>query len=113
MQDPTKFHCIPCEGGVTPFTPAKAKEYLKMTRSWSLLNEKPLKIQREFTFKNFKEALNFVNKVGRLAESEGHHPDILLYSYKRVAITLYTHAIKGLSENDFIIAAKINNLISN
>lgn len=111
MQDLTKFHCIPCEGGVKPFTPARAKEYLKMTRNWSLLNEKPLKIQREFTFKNFKEALNFVNKVGRLAESEDHHPDILIHNYKRVTITLSTHAIKGLSENDFIMASKINLLI--
>ena len=110
MQDLAKFHCIPCEGGVKPFTKARAKEYLKMTRDWKLLSGKPMQILREFTFKNFKEALNFVNKVGKLAESEGHHPDILLHSYKKVTITLYTHIIKGLSENDFIMAVKINQI---
>ena len=113
--DLTKKHCIPCEGGVKPFTISRAKEFLKMTKDWKLLASQgnalePMKIQRKFEFKNFKEALNFVNKVGRLAESENHHPDILIHNYRRVTITLTTHAIKGLSENDFIIAAKINQL---
>lgn len=109
--DLTKKHCVPCEGGVKPFTKTKAYEYLRMTSNWAVLNEKVMKIQKKFTFKNFKEALNFVNKVGGLAESENHHPDINLHSYKKVDITLYTHAIGGLSENDFILAAKINQLL--
>lgn len=110
--DFTKKHCVPCEGGTAPLTKAKANEYLKATEEWELLNEKPMKIQRKFTFKNFKEALNFINQVGKLAESEGHHPDINLHSFKKVDITLYTHAIGGLSENDYIMAAKINNIIN-
>jgi len=65
-------------------------------------------IEREFTFKNFKKAMVFVNKVAELAESEGHHPNILLHSWNKVRLTFYTHAIGGLSENDFIMAAKVN-----
>lgn len=103
-----KQHCVPCEGDVKPFTKKKADEYLKMIRDWELINEKPMKIQRKFAFKNFMEALNFVNKVGRLAESEDHHPDIFIHNYKKVDITLSTHSIGGLSENDFIMASKIN-----
>ncbi len=108
--DFTKKHCVPCEGGTKPLTKDKAKEYLKAAEEWELLNEKPMKIQRKFTFKNFKEALDFINKVGKLAQSEGHHPDINLYSFKNVDITLYTHAIGGLSENDYILATKINQI---
>ena len=89
---------------------------MKMTRDWELLASQGvllelMRIQRKFEFKNFKEALEFVNKVGRLAESENHHPDIFIHNYRKVTITLTTHAIKGLSENDFIIAAKLNQLI--
>ncbi len=116
MTDLTKKHCIPCEGGVKPFTRKKAEEYLEMTRDWKLLASQgnalePMRIQREFTFKNFKEALDFVNKVGRLAKSENHHSDILINNYKKVTITLTTYAIKGLSENDFILAVKINQIM--
>ncbi len=116
MQDLTKLRCVPCEGSTKPFTLTKAKQYLKATRNWQLLASQgdalePMKIQRKFVFKNFKEALEFVNKVGRLAESEDHHPDIFIHNYRRVTISLTTHAIKGLSENDFIMAAKINQLI--
>mgnify|MGYP001613203575 CR=1 FL=1 len=111
--DLTKKHCVPCEGGTKPFTKKKADDYLKMTRDWELLASQgvalePMRIIRKFTFKDFKEALAFVNKVGRLAESEAHHPDIFLHNYKKVNITLSTHAIGGLSVNDFILATKIN-----
>ncbi len=114
-RDLTKFHCVPCEGGVKPFTLTRSKEYLKMTRGWELLASQgqalePMRIQKKFEFKNFKEALNFVNKVGRLAESENHHPDIFIHNYRRVTITLTTYSIKGLSENDFIMASKINQI---
>lgn len=103
-------HCTPCEGTVKPFTKRKAMEYLKMTRDWELVPGKPMQIRRKFAFKDFQEALKFVNKVGRLAQSENHHPDILLHNYRRVTVTLTTHSIKGLSENDFILASKINQL---
>jgi 4a-hydroxytetrahydrobiopterin dehydratase len=110
MQDLTKKHCVPCEGGTKPLTKAETNEYLKITRDWDLLEEDLMKIQRKFVFKDFAEALKFVNKIGRLAEAEDHHPDIFIHNYKKVDITLSTHSIGGLSVNDFIMAAKINQL---
>ena len=111
MKDLTAQHCVPCEGNTKPFTKKETEEYLKMTREWELISGKVPAIQRKFVFKDFQEALNFVNKVGRLAESEDHHPDIFIHDYKKVDITLSTHAIGGLSSNDFVLAAKINQLI--
>ena len=125
MNDLSKKHCVPCEGGTNPFSKKEALEYLKITRNWELLATQgnassslslraeglePMRIQRKFIFKNFQEALDFVNKVGKLAESEDHHPDIFIHNYKKVDITLSTHAIGGLSINDFILAAKINQI---
>jgi len=99
--------CVPCEGGVKPLT---ADEYGAFLRSelkeWSVKEEKVL--EKEFKFKNFKQALAFVNKVGVLAQEEGHHPDIYLHDWNKVKLSLSTHAIGGLSENDFILAAKID-----
>jgi 4a-hydroxytetrahydrobiopterin dehydratase len=86
----------------------ETKKYLRMVPSWKLIWGK--KIWKEHTFKNFKEALAFVNSVGTIAEREGHHPDILMHSWKKVRITLSTYAIGGLSINDFILAAKIDGL---
>ncbi len=106
--DLVKKHCVPCEGGVKPFSRKKAAEYLKITPKWKL--EGGIKIAREFKFKDFDEAMRFINKVAEIAKEEDHHPDMLLYSWNRVKLTVYTHAIGGLSENDFIIAAKVNNL---
>lgn len=106
--DLTKQKCIPCEGGTKPLSKKQTEEYLKMTRDWEFVPGKPSKIQRKFVFKDFTEALEFVNKVGRLANAEDHHPDIFIHNYKKVDITLSTHAIEGLSVNDFIMAAKIN-----
>ena len=101
--------CVPCEGGVSPFKKEEIQEYLGQLRSeWEARDEK--KIHKQFSFKNFKEALAFINKVGDIAESEGHHPDIRLFDYKNVEIELSTHAVGGLSENDFILAAKIEQL---
>ncbi len=82
-------------------------KYIAQVSEWELNRGATHKLEREFKFKNFKTALAFVNKVGAIAESEGHHPDIHIY-YSKVLLELYTHAIGGLSENDFIIAAKIN-----
>ena len=100
---------MPCEGGVAPLAGEELNNYLKAVPNWQLDGDKK-KIRREFTFKNFKDALAFINKVGAIAEDEQHHPDIFLHDYKLVTINLWTHAIGGLSENDFILAAKIDNL---
>lgn len=104
-------HCVPCEGGVEPLRGEKLQYYLPAVPEWTLVEDRMIK--REFTFKNFSEALAFVNRVGELAESEGHHPDILLHDYRHVTITLMTHKIQGLYDNDFILAVKINNLYLN
>jgi len=106
-QDLASKKCVPCEGGVEPISRERAQEYLKQLNSdWQIIDN-GRKIRREFKFKNFKETLNFVNKVGEIAENEGHHPDIE-FGWGYVNITLFTHAINGLFENDFILAAKID-----
>src|SRR3990172_1256975 len=110
MQDLAKKHCVPSEDGVDPYTKEQAQDYLKATPDWEILDETPMKIQRKFVFKDFKQAIEFVNKVAEITNSEDHHPDINLHNYKKVDITLYTHAIGGLSENDYIMAAKISQM---
>lgn len=117
MSDLLYKKCLPCEGGVKPFTRSDAESMLGQVAGWQLVSEGSvesplLMITREFSFKDFKEALLFVNRVGMLAEDEGHHPNIYLYSWNKVRIELYTHAIGGLSENDFIVAAKINAMVA-
>ena len=99
-------HCVPCEGGIPPFTQKEAEELLPLVPKWKRASNK---LVCELKWKDFKEALAFVNKVGNLAEKEGHHPDIVIH-WNRVTLTLWTHAIEGLSENDFIMAQKINAL---
>lgn len=103
--------CIPCQGGIPPLTRSEFQQYLDEIEGWDVIDE-DTKLQKTFTFKNFQEALDFVNHVGTLAEEQGHHPDIYLHDYKEVTITLFTHKINGLHENDFILAAKIDELIS-
>ncbi len=98
--------CVPCEGGVPPLNKMQAGDYLKETPGWEIM-EDGKKIKREFKFKSFKEAIVFVGKVAELAEEEGHHPDFHIF-YNCVVLESWTHAIGGLSENDFILAAKIN-----
>ncbi|SRR5258706_5223139 len=102
--------CGPCEKQVKPFDKDTAFKYLGEVSSWQISNDY-LKIYREFVFKDFAYAMAFVNKVSRIAEEEGHHPDIHI-SYNRVLLELWTHNIKGLSENDFIVAAKVNEIKS-
>lgn len=99
--------CLPCDGSVTPIEGDELRNLLSQLPNWKAVNEHH--IEKEFTFKNFKDALAFTNQVGALAEKEGHHPDIQL-SWGRVRIILWTHAINGLSENDFILAAKIDEI---
>ncbi len=109
MNDLASKKCVPCEGGVLPLTPTQAHEYLKQVHpDWQSTPDNK-KITRKFRFKNFREALAFVNLVGKTAESEGHHPDIH-FGWGYVIITLWTHAISGLFDNDFILAAKIDQI---
>jgi|GEM_PF-184744 len=103
----TEQKCMACEGGVIPFSKAEADILIMQIPSWDISFDTK-SIFRRYSFKNFKEALAFVNKIGALAELEGHHPDIYLKDYKFVELTLSTHAIGGLSQNDFILAAKID-----
>lgn len=98
-------HCVPCEGGTPPLTSAQITQYQKQVHDpWDL--HENIKISKKFTFKNFKQSMAFVNKIAALAEAEGHHPDIYIF-YSIVRLELWTHAIGGLSENDFIMARKI------
>lgn len=104
----TEKTCVPCEGGVLPLSREQTKRYRSEVSEWEVA-ENGKKIRREFLFKDFREAMAFVNQVAELAESEDHHPDIAI-SYNRVQLELSTHAAGGLTENDFILAAKINQL---
>jgi 4a-hydroxytetrahydrobiopterin dehydratase len=99
--------CLPCEGGVEPATLDEAKKQLEKLPSWRLV-ENGQRIRKEWTAKNFMAAIDFFNKVAQVAEADEHHPDLHLVGYRNVAIELWTHAIGGLSENDFILAAKID-----
>ena len=107
--DLTQKKCKPCEGGVDPLTREQAEEFLKVTPEWAL-HEDGTAIRRELTCRNFVAAIEFFAKIAEVAEEEGHHPDLHLTSFREVAIELSTHAIGGLSENDFIVAAKIDQL---
>lgn len=103
-----KKTCVPCQGGIPPLTPEEADKLLAEAPKWKLL-ENSTRLQRNYAFDNFVDALAFVNKVGDLAEAEGHHPDIT-FGWGYCTIVFYTHKINGLHENDFIMAAKTNNL---
>lgn len=100
--------CIPCQIGAEPLEKDEIRAYMSdLKEGWSLKNNQ--EIQKTYKFKNFKEALDFTNKVGKLAEDEGHHPTITL-AWGRVVVALSTHKIKGLHSNDFIMAAKIDRI---
>jgi 4a-hydroxytetrahydrobiopterin dehydratase len=110
MADLCTKSCVPCEGGVEPLTEEGAHALLPQVPGWSLQWGEPPRILRDFELASFLDALAFVNRVGEVAEAEGHHPNILLHSWSRVCVEVYTHAIGGLHENDFILAAKVNEL---
>ena len=105
----TRKTCVPCEGGVPRLTRAEAEALLRSVPGWTIGPEGG-RIRREWTAKDFLAAIDFFNRVAELAEQEGHHPDLHLVGYRHVTIELWTHAIGGLSENDFILAAKIDRL---
>ncbi|GGB93135.1 putative pterin-4-alpha-carbinolamine dehydratase [Marinobacterium zhoushanense] len=100
--------CAPCRGGTPPLTGEQAKGYMEQVPKWTLSADGK-RIGRAFSFDNFRDALRFVNRVGELAEEQGHHPEITFgWGYARIEI--WTHKIDGLHENDFILAAKIDRL---
>ena len=113
MSDLLKKKCVPCEGGVIPFDVSEIHKYQKKVDGWSIIkNDKDTYLlEKNFNFKNFKDSETFINKVGEISEIEDHHPDISFgWGYAKINIT--THAIEGLSENDFILAAKIDQIIN-
>src|SRR6476660_2618877 len=107
--DLSQKHCTPCEGETPPLTLREVSEFLPRVPAWKLTADGK-RIRREWRVKDFATALDFFNRVGQIAEAEDHHPDLHLVGYRNVAIELWTHAIGGLSENDFILAAKIDRL---
>lgn len=102
--------CIPCEGGEPALEKDEIDKYLsQISREWKVVKNQ--KITRDFEFSDFSAAIDFVNKVAKIAQQQDHHPDILVHNYKKVKIELFTHAIRGLHGNDFILAAKIEKLV--
>ena len=106
----SKKGCVPCEGGVPPLGADRVRELLREVPGWQV-SEDGGTLSKEFRFSHFVGTMVFVNQMAALAEEEGHHPDFCVH-YNRLAIQLTTHAIRGLSENDFIMAAKLDNLAS-
>lgn len=100
-------HCVPCEGGTPPLTAAEIEPLLDQLHGWKIEDGK---LAKSYSFGNFVEAVDFVNAITPVAEAEGHHPDLYV-RWGAVRVMLWTHAVNGLSENDFILAAKIDELI--
>jgi len=111
--DLSKKKCIPCEGGIPGFDITEIHKYLKMVDGWKVMEDKNkiFYLIKEFKFNNFLESQNFINRVGDIAETEGHHPDIR-FGWGYAKIKIFTHAIKGLHENDFVLAAKVDKIPS-
>ena len=111
MSDLSKKKCVPCEGGIPPFDTKEIHKYLKKVDGWDVKsnNDSSFYLIKDFKFKNFRESQNFINRVGDLAEKENHHPDIS-FGWGYCTIKIFTHAIKGLAESDFILAAKIDKI---
>ena len=105
--------CVPCEGGVVAFDISEIHKYQKKVDGWNVIKNKKnvYLLEKKFTFKNFLESQSFVNEVGKISEQEGHHPDIS-FGWGYAIINVTTHSIEGLSENDFILAAKIDKIIN-
>ncbi len=112
MTDLSKKKCIACDGDIPPFDKSEIHKYLKKIDGWDVKNNEDnnFYLIKNFKFKNFEDSQNFTNKVGRIAEVENHHPDIS-FGWGYCKIKIFTHAIKGLAESDFILAAKIDKII--
>tara|TARA_Y100000768_G_scaffold363970_1_gene324063 strand:+ start:388 stop:732 length:345 start_codon:yes stop_codon:yes gene_type:complete len=113
MNDLLKKKCVPCEGGVVAFDLSEIHKYQKKVDGWEIIknSEEIYFLEKKFKFKDFKKSQDFVVQVGNISEEEGHHPDIH-YGWGYAKIDITTHAIKGLCENDFILAAKIDKIFS-
>ena len=112
MSELTQIKCVPCRGDEPTVNESELAEYLPQVLQWQIVEQEGVKrLERVFKFKNFAQALSFTNKVGALAEEEGHHPAILT-EWGRVRVTWWTHKIRGLHRNDFIMAAKTDRLNS-
>lgn len=107
--DLTAKKCVPCEGGVPKYSPAEAEAQVAALPGWRLTHD-ATRIRRDWKLRNFRDGIKLMNNVAALAEREQHHPDLHLEGYRHVWIEIYTHAIGGLSENDFILAAKIDGI---
>lgn len=108
MSELAEKECIPCKGGVSPLKGQDLRNLLdKLGGGWKIVEEHHL--EKEFKFKNFREALAFTNRVGELAEAQNHHPDIYL-AWGKVRVTIWTHVVNGLTESDFVLAAKVDAL---
>jgi 4a-hydroxytetrahydrobiopterin dehydratase len=108
-RDLAAMECVPCRGGIPPFTNEQIETYLAdLGNDWRVVDDHHL--EKEYGFKNFREALDFTNRVGELAEELGHHPDIHL-AWGKVKLTVWTHKIDGLHESDFVFAAKADRVL--
>jgi 4a-hydroxytetrahydrobiopterin dehydratase len=105
----TQKKCLPCEGGVEPYSPAEAAEQIKLLEGWALTHDGK-RIRKQWKVKNFMAGMRFFAACAEVAEQDNHHPDLHIEGYRNVWVELWTHAIGGLSENDFILAAKIDKL---
>ncbi|MDC1032586.1 4a-hydroxytetrahydrobiopterin dehydratase [Candidatus Pelagibacter sp.] len=111
MNELLKKKCTPCEGGIIPFDISEIHKYQKKVDGWDIIkNKKEIYfLEKNFKFKDFQESQNFINQVGKISDEENHHPDIS-FGWGYAKINIMTHAIEGLSENDFILAAKIDQI---
>ena len=108
MSELREKQCVPCKGGVPPVEGDELRDLLaQLGGGWRVIDGSPAKLEKEFSFSNFVEALAFVNRVGALAEEQGHHPDMHL-AWGKVIVWIWTHKIRGLTESDFVLAAKID-----
>jgi 4a-hydroxytetrahydrobiopterin dehydratase len=107
MGDLASRQCVPCRGGVPPMEGRQIQEFVSQLDGWEVIEEHHLK--KVYGFKNFRETLDFVVRVGELAEEQGHHPDIC-FGWGKAEVTIWTHKINGLTESDFVLAAKIDRL---
>ena len=113
MDDLSKKKCVACDGNIPPFDTSEIHRYLKKVDDWDVIKDKKgiFFLNKKFSFRNFLESQKFINEVSKISESEGHHPDIKFgWGYAEIKIT--THAIEGISENDFILAAKIDQIFN-
>jgi 4a-hydroxytetrahydrobiopterin dehydratase len=107
MAELSERQCVPCRGGVPPLKGEEIENLLRQLEGWQVANEHHL--QRTYRFRDFRESLQFVNRIGELAEEQGHHPDIC-FGWGKADVTIWTHKIDGLTESDFVLAAKIDKL---